>query len=597
MSSVNNKKSLRSKIIWLTVCTTLIPLLLCSFILFVLVFNLFTSYFRDDMKFFLIETSSNFQNKTVLIEDTLLRIRDNQIIVDYLINQKNKPYVKHNSSDITKQLQQSVNLYSDKNIAAQDAHFLDKVYLYDSQGESFSNFYNPPLQNLQLEFDRKYNKIYKNFIQGSDDVKFIVDEHYINLVFTLYSDAMQNIGTLIFVIDKQSVEIIMQNVKQYEDAFWLMYDDKGQTIAHYNANFLFDDKKNEILQTYYKKPYELLVNNANYLIYHERMNMDFNMIIGMPNDHLFALLYNTIKPYVIIILVVTIIVILVTMIIIHRLTKPLKEIAYSIRLVGKGKLNIKMPSFNSRELAYIGDVFNSMTDRINYLVKEVYEKQLIIKESELKFLQTQINPHFMFNVLNTIALQAKMESSNEVSRMISSFAGLIQASIYHTEKEKITLKQELVYVDYYLYLQNFRFGEKLRYTIECLDEALLELYVPKLSIQFLVENAVMHGIEPKHGTGIVIIKIFSIENVLHINVKDDGIGFEHHEGYVKLPIKSTNEKTGHNQVGLNNTHKMIQHFYGQSYGLTINTKKDNGTEVIIRIPFDYGLINEVNNLV
>jgi len=293
-------------------------------------------------------------------------------------------------------------------------------------------------------------------------------------------------------------------------------------------------------------------------------------------------------PYIYILIAIVLLLILFTVIFINKITRPLKEVASSIRLVGKGKLDIKMPDFDSREFAYIGEVFNSMTDRINHLIKDVYEKQLIIKESELKFLQSQVNPHFMFNVLNTIALKAKIDNNDEVSRMISSFAGLIQASIYRTDQEKVQIKQELVYLEFYLYLQSYRFGDKLNYKINYDHPELLNLYIPKLAIQFLVENAVMHGIEPKFGNGFVEVHIYARNERLIIDVKDDGIGFSDFDGNVRLPINETAEKKGHNQVGLNNTHKMIQYFYGTQYGISIDTRKNVGTTITIQIPFDYG---------
>ncbi|GGH29104.1 sensor histidine kinase [Paenibacillus segetis] len=588
MNDISKKRTFRSKIILFDITTTLIPIILCAIILGILMFTLLTGYIRNDIVFFIKETNNNFQNKTVLVEDTLLRIRNNKSISDYLTDIKDRSTSDVDYTEVETQFRQSVDLYSDKNTAKRDSPFLDKIYLYDHDGNAFKAFYNPPLQTLQLEYDKNYDMIYQDFLRSKEDVKFVVDGENINLLFTVYSDSMQNIGTLIFVINMSNVNEIMQQVDHYDHSFWYMFDGDGNTIVAHNADMITTEDKHQIINTYKQDAYEHKIENTNYLIYTERMNMDFNCAIGIPSNHLFTLLFNSIKSYVYIFSAIILLVLVFTVIFIRKLTKPLDEVASSIRLVGKGKFDIKMPEFTSREFAYISEVFNSMTDRINYLIKDVYEKQLIIKESELKFLQTQVNPHFMFNVLNTIALKAKMDNNDDVSKMISSFAGLIQASIYRTDKEKVPIKQELIYLEFYLYLQSYRFGDKLNYKIKYDDERLLELYVPKLAIQFIVENAVTHGIEPKFENGFVEVNIYAKNNCLFIEVKDDGVGFDSLEGRVELPLKTTNNKTDHNHVGLNNTYKIIQYFYGNDYGIDIYTKKNEGTIVTIQIPFDNG---------
>ena len=228
-----------------------------------------------------------------------------------------------------------------------------------------------------------------------------------------------------------------------------------------------------------------------------------------------------------------------------------------------------------------------MTAYIDNLIKQVYEKQLSIKDMEMKFLQTQMNPHFMFNVLNTIALQAQLDGNQDVYRMISSFSQLIQAKIYRDKSEKVKIRQELEYVNYYLYLQNYRYGERLQYEIHVEDDRLTEYYIPKLCIQLIVENAVVHGIEPNIGKGLVSVKIYEEDGNICIDTADNGIGFEA-EGEILLPLKHKDSDRNHNHVGLNNAHHIIQLMYGEHYGIRVFSTPGEGSKICIKIPFDDG---------
>ena len=206
---------------------------------------------------------------------------------------------------------------------------------------------------------------------------------------------------------------------------------------------------------------------------------------------------------------------------------------------------------------------------------------------EMKFLQTQMNPHFMFNVLNTIALQAQLDGNKEVYRMISSFSQLIQAKIYRDKSEKVKIRQELEYVNYYLYLQSYRYGDRLQYEINIQKEELIEYYIPKLCMQLIVENAVVHGIEPKIENGLVKVSIYEENGCICIDTEDDGIGFET-EGEILLPLETKRFDKNHNQVGLNNANHIIRLMYGEPYGIRVFSNPGKGSKICIRLPFDDG---------
>ena len=131
--------------------------------------------------------------------------------------------------------------------------------------------------------------------------------------------------------------------------------------------------------------------------------MDLQVFLGIPENHAMMLMYSSVRIYVLLIAVITGCGCLFLLVLIYRLTKPIEEITDKLQAVKEGNFETKLPAYDSREFNEISEVFNEMTAYVNNLIKEVYEKQISIKEMELKFLQTQMNPHFMFNVLNTLS--------------------------------------------------------------------------------------------------------------------------------------------------------------------------------------------------
>lgn len=374
---------------------------------------------------------------------------------------------------------------------------------------------------------------------------------------------------------------MISEMQKYESSFWIVYDADGRFLDTFGESIRFDEYKPDY--QFQPSPETMLFQGIEYRMYHQKLTTDTWIGIGIPQSHGVKTLVDSLDYYVLLILLLPIIVVLGFYLFTFQITKPLEEIRKKMKNVQEGDFDTKLPEYYEREFYEISEGFNSMTDSIKSLIKEVYEKQLLIKEQELRFWQSQMNPHFIFNVLNSIALKAKMEKNEELSHTISVFSQLIQAKIYRSDQEEVQIKQELEYVNYYLEIQKFRFEEKISYSIQMEDE-LLDRYIPKLCIQPLVENAVIHGLEPKEGNGTVMIRGFRKENDIMIEVVDDGVGFDCEEE-ILLPLKNTVSDSGHNNVGLNNVHSILQLRYGSEYGLKIFSEKGKGTTVRLLMPF------------
>ncbi|MEG0074558.1 MAG: PocR ligand-binding domain-containing protein [Eubacterium sp.] len=219
-------------------------------------------------------------------------------------------------------------------------------------------------------------------------------------------------------------------------------------------------------------------------------------------------------------------------------------------------------------------------------VKLRSEVEAALKEADLKALQAQINPHFLFNVLNTIGRLALLENAEKTQEMIYSFSDMMRYTLKKENTNIVTLKEEIEHVRNYLSIQKMRLGERLDYSIHINDDT-EEVMCPFMSIQPFVENAINHAIEPNAAGGKVMITGEMENDVLMVRVIDDGKGMSSEligkilDGNYDPESQGNENNTG---IGIDNANKRLKYYYGPEFGIIINSEINNGTEVLIKIP-------------
>ena len=319
---------------------------------------------------------------------------------------------------------------------------------------------------------------------------------------------------------------------------------------------------------------------------------DLTFVVSVPKNSIVAKTKESMRSYIIICMLIIGVLMIGGILITIKSTYFLKDLSLAINEIRKKNYEVKMPTYKNMALNNLSYTFNSMTGEIKFLIKDTYEKQLLLKDMQIRFLQYQMNPHFLFNVLLTIQMKAKFSKDESIYKMVNSLTALLRAGIYTEDNAKIKLKQELEYVEFYLYLQKVRFEDRLNYDIQISDENILAWHIPKLSVEPIVENAVIHGLEEKVGAGNVRINVYTIRDELFVEVHDDGIGFDTTKVREQFEDDRVVHEEGslpkHTCVGINNTDKRIKLIYGDEYGLEIYSKPNEGTLIKIHIPMDLG---------
>ncbi len=259
------------------------------------------------------------------------------------------------------------------------------------------------------------------------------------------------------------------------------------------------------------------------------------------------------------------------------------------RLGQKGELQ-GVPVNRGDELGFLEESFNTMVDEINYLIKWNYQERITRKEAELKTLQAQINPHFLFNTLESINWMAQMNGVQSISDMVTSLSKLMEANIVRDDK-LITLEEEVTYLTHYIAILKYRFGDRIN-LVRRVDAEVAQLRIPKLLIQPLVENAVYHGIEKKKGRdrGVILLRAFRAGEQAVIEVIDNGAGMPAEEVSAlndMLAQKGTQFAKTPNprqSIGLGNVNQRIKLFYGPTYGLTLSSREGCYTKISMCLP-------------
>ncbi len=274
----------------------------------------------------------------------------------------------------------------------------------------------------------------------------------------------------------------------------------------------------------------------------------------------------------------------------NRFVKRLNEFKEQLHQAAAGDFQIAEKSEEHDEISELYEDLHIMIDSIQKLITTVFEEQVQKeklnsrqKDVEFKMLASQINPHFLYNTLETIRMKARCNGETEIEELVKMLAKIMRRNIQVGDK-LVTLKSELELVEYYLKIQQYRFGERIHYKIDirCKIEF---LKIMPLIIQPVVENAFVHGLETKEGEGQIEI-IVENDDLLVIRVIDDGIGMSR-EKLVEIRENLNDfHKLSRSNIGLNNVNQRIKLLYGTDYGIEVESEENMGTKVTIKLPED-----------
>ncbi|MFC0024953.1 sensor histidine kinase [Neobacillus cucumis] len=437
-----------------------------------------------------------------------------------------------------------------------------------------------------LDLKGKQQIIFPNQIK----LKFKNNPPYILLMQQITdTENRMKLGTIFIAVDLTFVKNIVKNLETVNKADITLMDTNGQIIYDTNAKYI--GKTNMDLNHYPKinGSFKTTREKDNKLISISRIGPDqwiltHSVLLKNLTERTDLVRKATIIAFLGVILISTVI----SIILAWSVSRPINRLTKLMKQVEKGNFNVDFPISGNDEVGVLAKSFNSMVHEINSLIKQNFQIKLQQKEAELYALQSQINPHFMYNTLETVGMAVEEGEDEVVVEMVTRLGRMLRFSINNKEK-MVPIDQEVQHIKDYLTIQKFRFEDRIEFSIhEEIDSK--KYYTPKFILQPIVENAIKHGLDEEQDFKIDIF-ITRVGNVITKNeeaifrVIDNGPGIpEKTISDLKSYLETDPMARRDSQFGLINVHGRLIMMFGKGFGLQINSQMKKGTEIMISIP-------------
>lgn len=407
----------------------------------------------------------------------------------------------------------------------------------------------------------------------------------------VYTSAGTQTGTVTFVFYMSSLNGVFGDRMQIGDIRYYLLSGERNIIAGPDGMRIGRRADSQLLKTaadpgrewkeYFAGDYVLMTA-------HEVEGREWSVVSVVPIDDLMVgvlqIRYSTILIWcACIILIITIYVLFL-----RKLSQSVGHLLSVMKAVQLGDLQVRAKTLQNRELNLLSQGFNRMMDRIVELTgenftyqQELYEVEISHRQAKLKALQSQINPHFLYNTLEIMRSIGTYHGIREIQEIATSLAYMFKYSI--REGNLVHVSEELETVKRYLRIQNIRFMDKFMTDIE-IDRSVLNAVMLKFLFQPVVENAIFHGLEQKPGKGYIRIRAQQADGIITFSIEDNGVGIDPTTLERIRHSFENGEPADGRGLGLANIHHRIRLFYGNEYGLTVESERGAGTKVMIKIP-------------
>lgn len=427
-----------------------------------------------------------------------------------------------------------------------------------------------------------------NIIVSPSHVQNLIDNEY-KWVISISKAIIDPItgevtGVMVIDLNYKAIENICVNAQLGKSGYIYLIDNDKNIIYHPQQQLIYSGIKSELIDEILKldNTEAYLSNKQKNKIYiKDKSTLTEWSAVGVINtNELIKNKRGTINFYVLLAGMAIVTASLIAIIISKAITKPIKMLENTMHKVEEGDFSIQCKVDLNNEIGHLSKTFNVMISRIKLLMAAAVSNEKEKRKYEIKALQAQINPHFLYNTLETIIWMSAGGKNEEVVEVTSALANLFRTSISEGEN-LVLLSVEMENIQSYLTIQKMRYKDKLTYQVEIPDK-LQSLKTPKLILQPIVENAVYHGIKKSQVGGLIKITAEASANILTITVEDDGVGMSR-EQISQLFTADNHDHTGMG-IGVLNVNNRIKLCFGQEYGLFYHSEEGKGTRVDIRLP-------------
>ena len=451
------------------------------------------------------------------------------------------------------------------------------MYLLASMA-SYSNTYDEIVSNMtvannyNLNFKEEMDESLYKLVVGYVTLDTIETDKSLKNPYTLIDELRSEFTRLTAITTESESKLWLESLLRNIDTLEKRVDDIVDSISaggRYNENIEKLDNNIYILT-------ELIQDDIQYYIYYQTRYMD--KVTDTLQDQIgrFMVVCSVLIGVLIIVVAVS------AVMIVSGIIQPISQLNQATEKIAQGDFNARAQADSDDEVAELAVSFNKMAGSMQFLIDKVKEDERKMRKADLRLLQEQIQPHFLYNTLDTIVWLIESNEPDEAVTMVVTLSDFFR-EILSKGKEFISIKEEEKHISSYLQIQEMRYRDILEYDIQ-LDQVIYKYQILKLTLQPVVENALYHGIKYKRAKGCIHIHGEKEGDIIRLTVRDDGVGMDEEEleqlrQQIEKPCQETEKG-----FGLANVNERIHMYFGPEYGMKIQSQKGKGTTVEIVIP-------------
>lgn len=457
-------------------------------------------------------------------------------------------------------------------------------------GRSVKNDYNFLSKDWMPKFEKNVSKVY---FTGVHDQDYYLDNKLINdkvvsaviPVIDYMSPRREFYGLLLSNLNLRDIPQIDKSNSIRDLSSFLILDDKNDTIYCSMGFKLSENFKANLAKKFNNESDSFILKDGGkdmLVVFNTSKITGWKFITLISREHLLQPL-SGIKTFSIFLIIISIFIVVAASILIsEKISKPIVKLINHMRLIEEGNFSVKLYDKSTKEIEMLSSRMDLMIERINKLNRDIYLYNIKNKEAELKALQAQINPHFLYNTLQSIKALSIIGKRDDVGKLTTVLGNMLRYTAYGLD-ELVPIGREISHVRDYLQIQSVRYEGRFTYSFSC-SEYIAACKTLKLILQPIVENTVIHGLD---DTRCICIDI-SVEEVpegIIVNISDDGIGMDNNRLEKIKKLLHDGEKVDNSgSIGLKNVHSRIRLKFGGPYGLRVDSRKSEGTSIRILIP-------------
>jgi two-component system, sensor histidine kinase YesM len=581
MKRINRNSVLRNMTIGEKLLAFFVMLVVVPLFIFALLFSQMVSQTTTDQ----IENSSKqfVEQAVVNIEKELEEI-DSMMLSFQWDNDIQKMLRKDYSENTLRERKLDLISVTDKmQILTNTRLGIELLYLSRTDNEEYSIAVSAQAEELLEGFWYKREKI-SEYAKETDGrinwLKLGYDDSLILGVRDVYDvELLSKTGLIVMGIHEGQILKLYSNLKTTSGSFFCVFDENGNVVST-------DSPDNAELSEIYQSiraggDWAALVSGYNLTVKQSAYTGWF-VVQATPNKEIMSSVNKTKFIIFGIILISLAILLFILRVFTNTMVGPIRQLMGEMEKVKREDFDVHADDSRGDEFGDLATDFNLMVEKIQRLIEEDLKKRLVLQEAEYKYLRAQINPHFIYNTLDSINWMAMETGHKDISKISVALGRLLRRSISGKE-DAIFLGDELEGIRDYITIQKMRYGERLKFSINVAQEY-LDCVIPRSALQPIVENALVHGIDKKAGSGVIEVSAVADRSTLMVLVKDDGIGMSKERIKQAMEGSIEEEDGAHTGVGFKNVHKRLELLFGKGYGIEIESEPGRGTVITVRIP-------------